>query len=281
MIELYTKVGNTLLERDDPFFQFPDGQWHMDYSDFQGKEIAYITSTDANDYLKANLWNNCLSNAANLVVPYFPGARSDKGNPVSAAMYARLLPDYRKLVVFDVHSDYTLKYLKAVTSDEWGQNIVHVMPHEIIAPHLADEDYSGIIAPDKGSLDRADLVARRLNIPVFHATKERDPNTGKLLKFDTSQLPTTGKYLIVDDICDGGGTFLGLMKDWRNYGYTGEVHLYVSHGLFTKGLQDLSETFELIFTTDSIFDKDNYYRKWSNYGNLEVIPVKQHLLNQI
>lgn len=280
MIDLYTKVGDSLLARDDPFFQFPDGQWHMNHEDFQGKEIAYVTSTDANDYLKLNLWNNCLTGLANIVVPYFPGARSDKGHPVSAAIYANLLPKYGSLVLFDIHSDFTIDYLKA-KSDPWGSRIHHVMPHQVIGPHLADENYAGIIAPDKGALNRADLVANMLNVPVFHATKERDPNTGKLLKFNTSQLPTTGKFLIVDDICDGGGTFLGLMKDWRNRGYTGEVDLYVSHGLFTKGLQDLTETFELIFTTDSIFDKDNYYRRWSDYGNLEVIPVKQHLLKQI
>jgi ribose-phosphate pyrophosphokinase len=54
--------------------------------------------------------------------------------------------------------------------------------------------------------------------------------------------------LIVDDICDGGGTFIGiakaLPKDVKKY-------LYVTHGIFSKGLRELTGHFEHIYTTNS------------------------------
>jgi ribose-phosphate pyrophosphokinase len=54
----------------------------------------------------------------------------------------------------------------------------------------------------------------------------------------------------VDDICDGGGTFLGLAEatglPWSR------VDLYVSHGVFSKNaLKNLSEKFEYVYTTNS------------------------------
>jgi ribose-phosphate pyrophosphokinase len=40
---------------------------------------------------------------------------------------------------------------------------------------------------------------------------------------------------MVDDICDGGRTFIELAKELRGMGAE-KVHLYVTHGFFTKGL---------------------------------------------
>jgi ribose-phosphate pyrophosphokinase len=41
-------------------------------------------------------------------------------------------------------------------------------------------------------------------------------------------------YVIADDICDGGRTFIELAKELRGMGAQ-IVHLYVTHGFFTKG----------------------------------------------
>lgn len=53
--------------------------------------------------------------------------------------------------------------------------------------------------------------------------------------------------LIVDDICDGGATFLKIAKELPNT----NLYLYVTHGIFSKGLGDLSRYFIKIFSTDS------------------------------
>jgi ribose-phosphate pyrophosphokinase len=110
--------------------------------------------------------------------------------------------------------------------------------------------YQGIIAPDKGSIKRATDVARACHIPVYLAEKHRDPDTGRLSEFTCEPLPDEGKFLVVDDICDGGGTFMGLANA------TGlpmeRLGLYVSHGVFSGQAENLFAYFDEIWTTDSL-----------------------------
>ena len=58
--------------------------------------------------------------------------------------------------------------------------------------------------------------------------------------------------LIVDHICDGGGTFIGLAEELKKKN-AGKLFLAVSHGIFNKGFDDL-KCFDGIFTTDSFRD---------------------------
>ena len=59
-----------------------------------------------------------------------------------------------------------------------------------------------------------------------------------------------GYFLLVDDICDGGGTFIGLANEcfpsWADY------DLYVTHGIFSKGTDILFDAFVNVITTDSL-----------------------------
>ena len=51
--------------------------------------------------------------------------------------------------------------------------------------------------------------------------------------------------MIVDDTCDGGRTFIELAKVLRARN-AGKIELYVTHGIFSKGLKELSEHFDCI-----------------------------------
>jgi ribose-phosphate pyrophosphokinase len=93
--------------------------------------------------------------------------------------------------------------------------------------------WDGVIAPDKGAVDRAGAVARRLGVALLIAGKVRDSATGKLSGFTAPEGLEAGRYLLVDDICDGGGTFAGLAQAIREAQPDAELHLWVTHGLFT------------------------------------------------
>jgi ribose-phosphate pyrophosphokinase len=56
----------------------------------------------------------------------------------------------------------------------------------------------------------------------------------------------------VDDICDGGRTFIEISKALD--GYQGELYLFVTHGIFSKGFEELFKHFTKIYTTNSIKD---------------------------
>ena len=84
---------------------------------------------------------------------------------------------------------------------------------------------------------------------VVECMKERDVKTGALTSFKTMTGDLSGQTcFIVDDICDGGGTFAGTAKMLKEKGAE-KVILIVSHGIFSKG--PVIEFVDEVFTTDS------------------------------
>jgi ribose-phosphate pyrophosphokinase len=63
--------------------------------------------------------------------------------------------------------------------------------------------------------------------------------------------------MIVDDICDGGRTFIKLAKAIQNQRPNAKIYLVVTHGIFSAGFDELSKWFEGIYTTDSYKHIDN------------------------
>lgn len=55
--------------------------------------------------------------------------------------------------------------------------------------------------------------------------------------------------LIVDDICDGGGTFIGLAEELKRKN-AGKIYLAVSHGIFSKGIDKL-DFLAHVYATDA------------------------------
>lgn len=63
--------------------------------------------------------------------------------------------------------------------------------------------------------------------------------------------------LLVDDLCDAGGTFIAEAIYLRERSFKGKIVLFVEHGLFTKGLEPLLEHFDHIYCTNSYQDIDH------------------------
>jgi len=109
-------------------------------------------------------------------------------------------------------------------------------------------------------------------VPLYHGWKKRDVSTGKISGFGCEPLPKgIGRVLVVDDICDGGGTFLGLF-DAMNFG-TGQVaaDLYVTHGIFSQGTAALLSRYGTVYTTDSILGAPRT-------SGVSVLPICERLL---
>jgi ribose-phosphate pyrophosphokinase len=85
---------------------------------------------------------------------------------------------------------------------------------------------------------------------MLQATKKRDLQTGKIIGYELIDKPDlSGKLvLVVDDICDGGGTFLALSNAIDEHsGNACEKHLYVTHGIFSKGKEVLNNHYSKVF----------------------------------
>jgi phosphoribosylpyrophosphate synthetase len=164
---------------------------------------------------------------------------------------ARFFSEGYRVRTFDVHNP-----------DMWfnGHNY---MPSDLGLPLRPEVDY--VIAPDKGAHARAlDFMnAYCPNASLMIASKERNPDTGELSNYRLEGDTPPGIYLVVDDICDGGGTFQLLAQEFyckrleysEGMGENGptRLELFVSHGIFSKPLNGLLDGYHHIYTTDSFF----------------------------
>lgn len=182
-----------------------------------------------------------------LVLPYVPYARQDRvalaGEPLSAAVFCRLVNSlgFDTVTISDPHSDVVPALLDRV-------RVVPATPYvrQVREQALAHLPALALVAPDAGARKRVDSVAQALALPVVHAGKKRDAATGALSGAEvTGDLPDL-PLLIVDDICDGGGTFIALARVLRERTRR-PLYLYVTHGLFTKGLAPLQAHFDGVF----------------------------------
>lgn len=201
-----------------------------------------------------------------LVLPYVPGARQDRSNPTGDILFtarsvAKMINErhFSSVVILDPHSLVTTNCIN---------NVVEY-PLKLVANQFEINPWDAVIAPDNGGRVRAEDMAESLHQSVIYASKVRDVSTGRLSGFDVD-VDAGCHYLISDDICDGGGTFIGLGERIREQGATAD--LYVSHGIFSKGTRQLKKIYNNIYTTDSLmgYHTDN---------DVTVIPVVKEMEN--
>jgi ribose-phosphate pyrophosphokinase len=188
-----------------------------------------------------------------LVLPSVPGARQDRLNNTgdflfTAKSVANMINErqFRKVIVLDPHSEVIAGLI----------NNCEVV-HSDIAFHLSgyfyQPKYCAVVSPDAGAEKRAGMFAKAMKVPLIHAWKSRDVKDGKITGFGHEPFAPTDKVLIVDDICDGGGTFLGLGDKLAESNINAD--LFVTHGIFSQGTKALTKRFENVYTTDSIVNR--------------------------
>ena len=240
---------------------FPGGEPHIKLAlpnrPGKGAEITVTTRLNNSDAVMQLLLATDAAKRAgwehvHAVIPYFPAARQDRvmvpGEPLSLKVYAGLInaQHFASVNVFDPHSEVTpalLDRVRAVPNHAYAAACLR----QISEPYF-------LVSPDGGALKKIDKLAAYIGggHEVVECSKRRDLATGALTDFIVYADDLAGRAcVVVDDICDGGGTFLGLAKALRARG-AGALYFVVSHGIFSKGLDALAEEYAQIFTTDSV-----------------------------
>jgi ribose-phosphate pyrophosphokinase len=198
-----------------------------------------------------------------LELPYLPYARADrrfvKGDSFGLAVFARLINSlhFDTVTTFDVHSACAEVHINNLLNLD---PIHHYDQLTDCIKYLGGPNGVVLIAPDKGAKRRYDLESYGLQ--VLEGEKVRDPKTGKLSGFKIDK--RVAEYpsgLIVDDICDGGGTFIGLGQEIRKLNPKMNLGLYVSHGIFSQGTEKLYEIFNAVFISDFSFIGNYPFKK--------------------
>ncbi|QDP59566.1 MAG: putative ribose-phosphate pyrophosphokinase [Prokaryotic dsDNA virus sp.] len=181
-----------------------------------------------------------------LNLPYFPHARADR--PFEEGMVAPLqvfiqclwTTSFDKILCKDLHSD-------VVKEDVMVRNMIEEISQYdcLLNTCRRNESLSDLIkkesclfvAPDKGAVDKTLQNGFVFQVPVTFCEKERDVSTGWItgFKLESPEIVLGKDILITDDICDGGMTFLKCAEALKEAG-ANSVSLYVTHGIFSKGL---------------------------------------------
>jgi ribose-phosphate pyrophosphokinase len=118
------------------------------------------------------------------------------------------------------------------------------------------DNYDLIIFPDKSAYERfSESIGDRL---CYVCDKERDQNTGQIIAHTIPELPEGCKRIIViDDLCDGGRTFLNIAKSTDT-----KLDLFIFHGVFSNNaLEKLADVFGKIYVSNSLEAPEEQYER--------------------
>lgn len=246
-------------------FTFSGGEEHIRFTSESEKDVeaVHITAklTNSANILKLVIAVDALKRmygpkiSLELTSPYFPYARQDRvcvdGEAHGAHVMAGLINtlDFDRVTIWDAHSDVSPALLNNVTNVQQGPIIEQ---HTQLAQLLRDRQLT-LVSPDAGATKKTQNVAKYFGggMEVLQAEKIRDLETGQITHTDLHGDVTNKDLLIVDDICDGGRTFIELAKVLKQKECK-SISLYVTHGIFSKGIEVFNGLIDNIYTTDSI-----------------------------
>lgn len=182
-----------------------------------------------------------------LDLPYIPYARQDRvcndGESLSIKVFASLINSmkYDIVQVLDAHSAVSLAVIDNVHIRDQFDVFRKIKP-----------SFGGwtIVAPDQGATKKCEEFAKKVGAAgVITFQKTRELSTGKITGMKClDTIDPDGKYLVLDDICDGGRTFIELAEHMH---YVGNLELAVTHGIFSKGFEVVGASYDHVYTTDS------------------------------
>jgi ribose-phosphate pyrophosphokinase len=234
---------------------FPDNQPHVNIKNIKdGDEVNVVCAlTDANAVLQLLQLSNALQHAfakkKTLVIPYLMAARYDRlmvtGDSVDLQVIAQLINScqFEKVILFDAHSDVSSMLIN---------NSINITNEAMVKAY--QQENAVLICPDAGAAKKISKYFEwNKNLTdIVYCNKSRDLATGKLtLQVLEPEKCIDRNCVIIDDICDGGGTFLAIADQIKPK----HLSLVVSHGIFSKGFDKLQEKFHEIIVSNSMFKK--------------------------
>lgn len=165
---------------------------------------------------------------------------------------------------FNPQESFDLKVIaKFINSMSFDQvNILH--PHSPISLALIDHAYAlshfeyvekayheignpVLVSPDAGAYKATHEIAEKLNTDLVPSNKVRIEGAPSISVQGDVQ---DKDCLIVDDLADGGRTFKILAATLKEQG-AARVFLYVTHAQFNYGFEDLKESVDHVYCTNS------------------------------
>ena len=205
----------------------------------RGEDVFVIQSTSypANDNLMELLiCMDALTRASakrvTAVIPYFGYARQDRKTdgrtPISAKLVANLISTAGadRVLTMDLHAGQIQGFFDIPTDNMVAGPVIL---KDIRARYNGDELM--VVSPDVGGVVRARGLASRLGCDLAIVDKRR-PEAGKSEVMNIIGDVKDRRCILIDDICDSGGTLCNAAAALKEEGAT-TVAAYVTHGVLS------------------------------------------------
>lgn len=262
--------------------KFPDGQQNVEILPNGAKYSFGVTiKSRMNDFKDLELIicaTACLRELGvrhiKLFVGCFLGQRSDRkfiegGNNYLKQVICPIInaQNYSEVKVHTPHSDVLeacLNNFKYVNQNSFLYSAY--LDIFSLNPGLKTQDDYYLVSPDAGALKRTYAAAESFDNPieVLTCSKHRDPITGKITGTFVPEHKVKKVYIILDDLVDGGKTFLDLSQELRITAPKSRIYLVASHGVFSRGFEAFYENFDRVYCTNSV---SNDYVEWDKHGS--------------
>ena len=219
--------------------RFSDGEFNFSIGEnVRGSDVFIVQPTcpptDAHLMELLIMIDTCVRASAErvtAVIPYFGYARSDKKDrprvPIAAKLVANLLTKAgaQRILTMDLHASQIQGFFDIPVD--------HLYAAPIVVDYFKNNPIENLIvvAPDTGGAERARAYAKRLNAGLALCDKRRErANEAEVMNIVGD---VTGKNcLIVDDLCDTGGTICKVAKALHEAG-ANEVYACFTHGVLS------------------------------------------------
>jgi ribose-phosphate pyrophosphokinase len=214
------------------------------------------------------------------VIPYFGYARSDKKDrprvPIAAKLIANLIDTSGadRILTIDLHASQIQGFFDIPVD--------HLYAASVIVNYFQKNPIEDlvVVAPDTGGAERSRAYAKRLNAGLVLVDKRREKaNVAEVMNVVGE---VDGKNcLIIDDMCDTGGTICKVAAALHNNGAK-SIFASFSHAVLSgNAINNLRNSYiEKIIVTDTI-PLDNKGNSLREEGRIEVLSVAELLATAI
>lgn len=268
--------------------RFSDGEFNFQIGEnVRGADVFIIQSTcpptDQNLMellIMLDTFKRASAERVTAVMPYFGYARSDKKDrprvPIAAKLIANLIDraGADRILTIDLHASQIQGFFDIPVDHLYAASVIvnYFQEHPI-------EDLV-VVAPDTGGAERARAYAKRLNAGLVLVDKRREKaNVAEVMNVVGE---VDGRNcLIVDDMCDTGGTICKVADALDKNG-ANRIFACFSHGILSgNAIKNLRNSkIEKVIVTDTIpLDEKGLALK--EEGRIEVLSVAELLATAI
>jgi ribose-phosphate pyrophosphokinase len=206
------------------------------------------------------------------VIPYFGYARSDKKDrprvPIAAKLVANLITTAgaQRVLTIDLHASQIQGFFDIPVD--------HLYAAPIVVEYFRENPIDNLIvvAPDTGGAERARAYAKRLDAGLALCDKRRErANEADVMNIVGD---VSGKNcLIIDDMCDTGGTICKVAEALHNAG-ANEIFACFTHGVLSgKAVDNIRNSYlKKVIVTNTIPIHENGMPLVEG-GKIEVLSV--------